>query len=171
MKERTCCFTGHRTIPADKIDSITAKTEIKIRELVLKQGIRYFGVGGAIGYDTLAAQILFRLRETDFPQIKVILVYPFDGFTNLWADEQKATYAWLLPKYDKVVCVAPKGSREAYLARDRHLVDNSSFCICYCTRKSGGTAYTVRYALSKGCAVYNVADCDVKIGVMLKCPS
>ena len=115
-------------------------------------------LGGAIGYDTLAAKILFRLRETDFPQIKVILVYPFEGFTSRWSDEQRAEYARLLPQYDKAVCVAQRASREAYLERDRHLVDGSAYCIAYCTRNSGGTAYTLRYAMDKGVEIYNVAE-------------
>jgi len=159
-RAQTCCFTGHRTIRYDHEDIVAARTEIKIRELILK-GYRYFGVGGALGYDTLAAQILFRLRNTDFPQIRVILVYPFEGFTSRWTDEQKATYAGMLPRYDKTVCVAQEGSREAYLARDRWLVDNSSFCISYCTRRSGGTAYTVRYANRKGVSVYNTVDFEI----------
>lgn len=161
MREKTCCFTGHRTIQKDHLEAVTVRTEVKIRELILKHGVRYFGVGGAIGYDTLAAQILFRLRDTDFPHIKVILVYPFDGFTSRWTDEQRATYAQLYPKYDKRVCVASVASREAYLARDRHLVDGSGYCICYCTRRNGGTAYTVRYALRNERVVWNTADYDV----------
>jgi uncharacterized phage-like protein YoqJ len=154
---RTCCFTGHRTIPKDERDIIESRTEMKIRDLILKQDIQRFRVGGAIGYDTLAAQILFRLRETDFPQIKVILVYPFEGFTSRWTDKQKDTYTQLLPRYDERVCVASEASREAYLARDRHLVDGACVCIAYCTRTFGGTAYTVRYAEEKGLQIFNVA--------------
>ena len=158
MRNKTACFTGHRIIPKDQYDSIAARTEITIRELILKQGIRFFGVGGAIGYDTQAAQILFRLRETDFPQIKVILVYPFDGFDSRWTDEQRATYTQMFPKYDKHVCVAPEASREAYLARNRRLVDYPSICVAYCTRNSGGTAYTVRYAEYRERKIYNIAE-------------
>ena len=104
--------------------------------------------------------MLFRLRATDYPQIKVILVYPFEGFTGRWSDEQRAGYARLLPQYDKTVCVAQRASREAYLERDRHLVDSSAYCIAYCTRNSGGTAYTVRYAHQQGVTVYNTASME-----------
>lgn len=50
LKQKTCCFTGHRIIPEHDVDVITARTEIKIRELILHNGVRFFGVGGAIGY-------------------------------------------------------------------------------------------------------------------------
>lgn len=157
MRERTCCFTGHRDIPADRLQMVMTGTEAKVRELI-SQGYRYFGIGGAMGYDTIVAEMLFRLREREYPEIKIILVYPFDGFISRCSDSQQATYARLLPMYDKRVCVCKSASREAYLARDRHLVDYSSACIAYCTRQTGGTAYTIRYAAARGVPVFNVGD-------------
>ena len=62
----------------------------------------------------------------------------------------------MLPKYDKVVCVSSAANRGAYLARDRHLVDGAAYCITYCTRNSGGTAYTVRYAKERGLKIRNI---------------
>lgn len=156
LRQRTCCFTGHRVIPEKDLPGILERTEQAVRRLI-EQGVVFFGVGGAIGYDTEAAKLLFRLRATDYPQIKVILVYPFEGITNRWSDEQRAEYARLLPKYDKAVCVAQRASREAYLARDRHLINGSAYCIAYCTRDSGGTAYTLRYAQQEGLKIFNVA--------------
>ncbi len=79
MKEQTCCFTGHRNIPADQLQEIVARTEVKVRELI-RGGYRCFMVGGAVGYDTLAAELLFRLRDVEHMGIRVILAYPFDGY-------------------------------------------------------------------------------------------
>ena len=63
LRKKTCCFTGHRTIPADELLAVVRRTEQTIRLLVEKQGVRDFGVGGAIGYDTEAAELLFRLKR------------------------------------------------------------------------------------------------------------
>lgn len=156
MRRKTCCFTGHRDVPKEDAQAIIKNAERKIRELV-SDGYLYFGVGGAIGFDTIIAQCLFRLRATEFPFIKVILVYPFDGFTSRWNEAQQRTYNDLLPLYDKVVCEASVPSKGAYLARDRHLVDWSSCCVCYLTKNNGGTAYTVKYAKEHGLSVHNVA--------------
>ena len=157
MKEQTCCFTGHRAIPTDKMQEIIGKTEAKVRELI-SDGYQCFVVGGAIGYDTLAAELLFRLRDGENLDIRVILAYPFDGYMDRWKEEQKATYERLLPLYDERICVAEAASRGAYLQRDRYMVDASSMCIAYCTRQTGGTAYTIRYATKKGVPVINVAE-------------
>lgn len=160
MKHQTCCFTGHRNIPTDEVPIVMQQTEHHIRELV-KRGVTFFGVGGAIGYDTLSAQLLFKLRKTSYPHIKIILVYPFDGFTSRWSKDQQREYARLLPQYDKIVKITQTDSKASYLQRDRHLVDCSAHCICYCNRQSGGTAYTVRYARSKGVSIWNTASFDI----------
>lgn len=157
LRQRTCCFTGHREISEKDLPGILERTERAVRWLI-EHGVVFFGVGGALGYDTETAKLLFRLRATDYPQIKVILVYPFKGFTSCWSDEQRVEYARLLPQYDKAVCVAQRASREAYLSRDRHLVDGSAYCIAYCTRDSGGTAYTLRYARQQGLKIFNTAS-------------
>ena len=40
--------------------------------------------------------------------------------------------------------------------RNRHLVDNSSVCVCYLNKENGGTAYTVDYAGKKGLEIINL---------------
>ena len=161
MRRVSCCFTGHRKLPQENLTEIKEKTETMIRE-ILADGTYIFYVGGAVGYDTLAAKLLFKLKETEFPHIRVILAYPFEGFTDSWSDHEKDMYHQLLPKYDDVICVSEAASRGAYLKRDRYLVDYSSCCICYCTKRIGGTAYTVRYAKKKGLNVQNVVDYDLQ---------
>ena len=157
MRRYTCCFTGHRNLPVDRLNEIEERTIREVRELITKHSVRFFGVGGAIGYDTLATKALFRLREKEFPHIKIILVYPFETFTDRWTAAQKTEYALLFPKFDKHVCVCDAPSTDAYLARNRHLIDNSTFCITYCVQDHGGTYYTMRYAIQHGIQVRNVA--------------
>lgn len=157
LRQKTCCFSGHRMIPEQQRAYIEKRTKRYIRQLY-KTGVRYFGVGGAIGYDTLAAECLFELRKKDLPDIKIILVYPFEGFTDRWTSEQKAQFSNLLPRYDKTVCVSKTRNKSAYLERNRRLVDGSAYCIVYCTKQTGGTAYTVQYAESCGVTVYNITQ-------------
>ena len=155
-RKRTCCLTGHRDLPADKTEEIVMRTANAIRKLITDKGVCFFGVGGAVGYDTLAAKVLFQMKELEFPGIKVILVYPFEGFTSRWTPQQRAVYDSMLPGYAKKVCVSETAGKEAYLARDRRLVDGSAHCIAYCTRDYGGTAYTVGYAKEQGLKIHYI---------------
>ncbi len=154
QKEITCCFTGHRCLPSGVILPLRSAVKDAIRHLLL-QGVVYYGVGGAIGFDTLAAEALFELRE-EFPQLRVILVYPFAGFFSWWSIAEQERYQTLLPLYDKTVCISSTPSREAYLARNRHLVDHSACCVAYCRHSYGGTAYTLRYAQERNCKIWNL---------------
>lgn len=55
LKPKTCCITGHRDLPLLQLPLIKRRTERLIRKLYSRGG-RFWGIGGAIGYDTLAAK-------------------------------------------------------------------------------------------------------------------
>lgn len=162
LRQQTCCFTGHRNIPKNDMDQIADRADMIIRALV-KKGVTTFCVGGAIGFDTIMAQHLIYLREVKHFKIKVILICPFEGFINRWNQTQQNEFTTLLSHFDEVIYKEKTGSRDAYLSRNRELVDRSSYCIAYCTRNYGGTAYTVRYAMKTGVIVLNVADTDTDV--------
>lgn len=152
----TCCFTGHRNLPVGQEEEIWKRVYACLNPL-LEEGVRYFGVGGALGFDTLVAEKLLALRESQ-SQIRIILVQPFEGYQSRWTPAQQARAAAVEGRVDKVVVCCQTPSREAFLARDRHLVDGSAYCIGYCTRTTGGTAYTLRYAEKQGLQIYNVGE-------------
>ena len=155
MKAKSCCFTGHRKLPDGQRVAIMERTETAVKKL-LSGGIKRFLLGGAVGYDAEVAKLLFRLKN-ECRGIKVVLIYPFDGYTDRWNDAQKAEYAKLLPQYDDIIKASERSGRETYLLRNRMLVDNSAVCIAYCQKQRSGTAYTVRYAKAQGLAVINTA--------------
>ena len=57
----TCCFTGHRNIPFSEREQILSVLTEKIEELI-STGIAVFINGGALGFDTLAAQTVLELK-------------------------------------------------------------------------------------------------------------
>ena len=82
LRARTCCFTGHRVLPEHELPMIRARTERVICSLIQEKEVRFFGVGGAVGYDTLAAEVLFQLRETHYPHIKVLNIALPDAYVE-----------------------------------------------------------------------------------------
>ncbi len=153
---RTCCFTGHRQIPLGEQAEITSRLERVITSLYQK-GIRYYGAGGTLGFDTLAAQTVIRLRA-NCPGMKLILVLPCLTQTRGWKPEDVAEYEYIKAQADKVVYTAQQYTPGCMHKRNRHLIDNSSVCICYLTRGSGGTGYTVAYAKKHGLEIVNIAQ-------------
>lgn len=53
MKSKTCCFTGHRRLPEKEQTIVKCKLEDSVESLI-QNGYRYFGAGGAIGFDCCA---------------------------------------------------------------------------------------------------------------------
>ena len=116
----------------------------------------FYGAGGALGFDTLAAQTVLDMKK-EYPQLRLILVLPCEDQTREWRSEDIAVYENIKRRSDKVVYVSREYTPDCMHRRNRHLVDHSGTCICYLTRDSGGTAYTVDYARKKGLHVVNIA--------------
>lgn len=154
MREMTACFTGHRFVPLIQRAGIRKKLEKTVRELIA-QGYRYFGAGGALGFDTMAADAVLRLRR-EFPDIKLILVLPCKTQADCWSARDREIYEKQKAAADKVVYVAEQYYNGCMLVRNRRLVDNSSVCVAYQTHASGGTAYTVQYAKQSGVPVISI---------------
>ena len=162
MKENICCFTGHRNIPAEDGENVKTKLKEQILAL-LEEGNRTFLVGGARGFDMLAAEVLLDLREKEGKELHLFSALPFPEWREFWPDESFAREERILKASDNVSFSKQKINRRAYLDRDRKMVDESSVCIAWCTRRSGGTAYTIRYALKNEIQVINLADWDIRI--------
>jgi uncharacterized phage-like protein YoqJ len=155
-RKRTCCFTGHRDLPVDKLPEIRARLYETV-DWLIQQGAVFFGAGGAMGFDTLAAQVVLELRDK-YAQVKLILVLPCKNQTRGWSAEDIAVYEKIRGLADKVVYIAGSYRKGCMHERNRHLVDGSGQCVCYLTESRGGTAYTVAYARQKGLLVWNLAD-------------
>ena len=63
MKHNTCCFTGHRRLPKDKISLIHNRLNEEIDNLV-QQGVTDFISGGALAFDQMAASLVIAKKET-----------------------------------------------------------------------------------------------------------
>lgn len=161
MKKETCCFTGHRDIPVHEEAAVRSKLRKQVLEL-LEKGYNTFLVGGARGFDMLAAEVLLDLREKEGKALRLSSVLPYPEWRERWPEESFAREERILKASDHVSFSKERISRRAYLDRDRKMVDESSLCIAWCTRRSGGTAYTIRYALKNGIRVMNLADWDIR---------
>lgn len=156
LRAKTCCFTGHRSLSHEE----KLKAVVRLRKIIaeqIKAGVVFYGAGGARGFDTLAAQIVLDMKK-EYPQLRLILVPPCEGQTRGWRSEDIAVYEDIKRRSDKVVYVSREYTPDCMHRRNRHLVDHSGTCICYLTRSTGGTAYTVDYARKKGLRIINMAE-------------
>lgn len=149
-KKETACFTGHREL-REPYQALFLKTQKEV-EILIQNGYRFFGTGGARGFDSLAAEVIIHLKER-YPHIHLILVLPFPRpylREKGWSREDIARHEKHICDASKVVYVQKAYSIGCYYQRNRHLIDASSVCIAYQYKATGGTAYTTRYAHQRG---------------------
>ncbi len=134
-----CCFSGHRIIDKGELAEVISNTENAVEKLI-SQGVDVFYSGGAVGFDTLAADIIMH-KKLQYPNIKLIVVLPYhktirscekhDGICNM---------------PDEIITLSDNYYPGCMHVRNRYMVDRSTHLICYCMRDQGGTAYTLKYA-------------------------
>ena len=139
-KEHTCCVTGHRNIPADKIQYV----QIQLRQELLQaiqSGYTHFISGFAAGVDLIFAGIVADLKR-EYP-ITLEAAIPYPGRMNT----PDKVFQCLLKECDIVKVHTDRYSKSCYMVRNRYMIDCSALVIAvHDGRKSGGTAATIKYA-------------------------
>ena len=149
------CFTGHREIDPEMEHNVRALVREAVK-IYIKRGYDCFISGGAMGFDTIAAEEVIRLRE-EGNDIKLLLALPCKKQTVKWTCNDKVNrYANITEAADGVVYTSDGYFNGCMHVRNRFMVDNSSVCIAYLTSSKGGTAYTCTYAEKKGKELVNL---------------
>lgn len=143
--DNACFFTGHRTIPQNKLPLIAELLENTCALLITKYGITEFIAGGALGFDTLAARTILKLRKKY--DIHLHIFIPCIDQTMWWSVNEKNVWEQINKAADSVRYISDKKhTRGCMQQRNRAMVDSAMFGVAYCTKPSGGTYYTLQYA-------------------------
>ena len=122
------------------------QVKVAIVELIEK-GVIDFLSGGQGGFDRMCAGCVKELKEK-YPHINNILVIPYLNF-NVFNKEifDLILYPEGFEKYH---------FKAAIPARNKYMVNNSSYAICYVTHGWGGAAQTYEIARKKGLKIINI---------------
>ncbi len=153
------CFTGHRDLTAEEIFTIKNRLTDILIKLIDSKGLTACYAGGAIGFDTVAAETVISLKSR-YPQLKLNLILPCQGQENSWNTEQKVIYNKIKEQADSARVLAPFYYNGCMQARNRELLRNSDLCIAYLRKSTstGGSLNTVLQATKLGIPVINIAD-------------
>lgn len=116
-------------------------------ELLIKSGVTDFISGGMGGFDIMCAREVYELKR-EYPYICSHIVIPYLSF-NIF--EKKY--------FDSVIY--PDGFEKYHFkaaipARNKYLVDNSAYAVCFVKYNWGGAAKTLERAVIKGLVIFNV---------------
>lgn len=142
MKDKTCCFFGHRTI------NETEELKSKLVEIIEKLIVDTFLFGSKSRFNSLCQETVTEIKEK-YPHIKRIYVraeYPYisEDYKNYLLESYEDTY------YPEKIL---NSGSAAYVERNYEIINKSHYCIIYynepnapTTRKSG-TKIALDYAL------------------------
>lgn len=146
MKERTCCFIGHRKIE----DTLELRTELYeiIEKLIVDENIDTFLFGSKSEFNSLCHKLVTEIKEKH-PHIKRVYVraeYPYidDSYKEYLLKDYEDTY------YPNKLIGAGKAT---YVERNCEIINNSRFCIIYYdelhapTKRRSGTKIALEYAV------------------------
>lgn len=160
-----CCFSGHRPMGLPDGGNERGSGMVRLKYLLLQtvmaaaeHGVHTFLSGGAMGFDLVAAEAVLALKG-DMPHLRLILALPAKNQADNWTEELKMRYQRLLSGAAEIHYASETDlSGISMRRRNRYLVDHADGCIAYLVKMTGGTLYTVNYALNTGKPVLNVAE-------------
>lgn len=156
METHSCCFTGHRQFPREIIPTLKQRIKDGIEYLYANMGVTTYFSGGALGFDSLAAETVIEQRR-EHRNVRLVIVVPCRDQAARWSAADRARYERINRDADEVICLAEHYFNGCMHQRNRYMVDHSRACICYLTEQTGGTAYTVQYARERGLQIFNLA--------------
>lgn len=99
---------------------------------LIEEGAEWFIITGTYGFDLWAAEVLFMLRKTDYPHIKVSMIQAFMNQEENWKEDRKAYFNKIKGKLDHfaVVSQQPYAGPWQFQARDQLILQKlmRSFC-------------------------------------------
>ena len=149
-----CSFTGHRVIPTQHLNAVIALLHREIA-YAYEQGCRDFYCGGALGFDTLAAECVLSLKDR-FRDIRLVMLLPCVDQDRMWNAAQRARYKRILSLADEVAYVCREYNDGCMRLRNMELVKSCRILIAYSGRVRSGAAQTVRMAEREGKIVRNI---------------
>lgn len=166
VKDRTCCFSGHRP---EKMPFAANANSYAFQQFhnaltrtvydAIHSGYNHFITGMSRGMDLWAAQEVIAYREA-YPELVLEAAVPFLGQESLWSEQDQALYNAVREACDSVVILSPEHRPNVMHQRNRYMVDRSSLLIAAYDGTAGGTRYTVEYARSRGLQIINLFETD-----------
>lgn len=143
MKEKTCCVTGHRDIPAEGVGHIKKSLEQEV-DRAISDGFTCFVSGFADGVDLLFAEIVAE-KIAKNPALKLIAAIPYRRRLDTLQKSERTKA--LIDLCAETYIAAEEYHPSVYAKRNRYMVERSDRVIAvYDGREKGGTVGTIRLA-------------------------
>lgn len=137
MREKSCCFIGHRTI--DKTEDLVGRLKTEIKTLI-RFGVTKFLFGSKSDFNFLCHEVITELKK-DYPNI-IRVAYDTRSEKSVYESEREKNekiFKSVLNKDIKILGYEEIHSPEkllssgkaSYIERNEIMIDNSDYCVFY----------------------------------------
>lgn len=145
MGEMTCCVTGHRDIPLDRISYVEQELRCEVLAAI-EDGYTRFLSGFADGADLIFAAIVAEEKKHHL-DLTLEAAIPYAG--RLKTKDKR--FHDLLRACDSIKVECQAYTPACFMQRNRYMVGQAQRVIAvYDGRERGGTLFTMRYAHTLG---------------------
>ena len=148
LKERTCCFFGHRKI--EVTDELVCRLNDTLEGLIVENKIDTFLFGSKSEFDKLCLKVVTKLKKK-YPHIKRIYVraeFPYisDSYRSYLLERYEDTY------FPESIL---RAGRAVYVERNFEMIRNSQYCLVYYdeanapVKRKSGTKIALDHAVKR----------------------
>ena len=104
-----------------------------------RRGVRRFYVGGALGVDLWAGEILLEMRrQEEYQELEIVLVYPFPGHDERWDPKSQERLRHLKENCDQFVMGSKIVGAQGYRERTAYMVEHADCLVAVCDDETAG---------------------------------
>ena len=126
----------------------------QFRRLYRKRGVRRFYIGGAIGVNLWAGELLLKLKEEPgYEDLELAVILPFPGHDAKWDVRSRKRLEYLIRHSVEHLTAGTEDCRESYISQNRYLVDHAQYLVAVSEEhreQETGSFQVTAYAREKG---------------------
>ena len=160
MRQKRCCFFGHRSILSH--EKVFRKLLAEVESAVI-EGYDEFFIGHHGDFDRMALDACRQIREK-YPQITITVILTSPTQSTITVNEEKGKILYTRPRYEGVETMIFDIEEIHYKKRisfsNRRMIENSDLAICYVRedKAKSGAKTSLHYAQKTGKEIRNLYD-------------
>lgn len=139
----------------------------QFRRLYRKRGVRRFYIGGAIGVNLWAGELLLKLKEEPgYEDLELVVVLPFPGHDAKWDVRSRKRLEYLVRHSVEHLTTGTEDCRESYISQNRYLVDHAQYLVAVSEEhraQETGSFQVTAYAREKGLEIIYINPDTVEV--------
>lgn len=112
----------------------------KIKRVMLEQikelyeiGVTRFYIGGSLGVDLWAGEMILRLKEQPgYEAIELVVVVPFKGHDRNWDERSRKRLEFLIKHSKEYMTAGETNCQESYAERNCYMVEQTNCMLAVC---------------------------------------